>query len=132
MNTPPGAPKTIPNRRGFSLAALFVLVTASAVVVAGAAPLARDVGRRNLDLWSLPATMVAGLITGLILGALFGIHHYRATRGLGFGAAAGMTIGAIAGPMSLLQPNDLPNVGLAMFAGSLLIVAVAAFTRSKS
>ena len=132
MNQPPPAVKPRPASRGFSLASLFVLVTASAVVIAGAAPLMRDVNSRELDLRSLPLSMLAGLAAGLVLGVLLGLHQFRIARGVGFGAAVGMTLGILAGPMSLLKPKDVPGVGLAMFVGSLLIVGIAALARSRS
>lgn len=120
-----------PNR-GFSLAALFVLVTVSAVAVAGIAPLFRNWEERRIDPWAIPVWMLAGMLSGLTLGIAMGLHHFRVGRGIGLGAVAGMVLGALAGPMCLLLPADLPSVGLAMFVGSLFIVGVASVTRIKS
>lgn len=118
--------------RGFSLGALFVLVTASAVVIAGVAPLLRDFAGHEFDPLDLLGVMVAGLVGGMTLGAIIGVHHYRVSTGVSYGAVAGAAIGLISAPITLLRANELGPVALAMFVGSLLIVFVAAITRQRA
>ena len=125
---PPG-----PNSsRGFSLAALFVLVTASAVVIAGIAPLLRDFEGHGFDAIEFLGVMVAGLLGGTTLGSIIGLHHYRVGTGVSYGAAVGGALGLISVPITLLRSNELAPVALAMFVGSVLIVFVAAITRQRA
>ena len=125
---PPG-----PNSsRGFSLAALFVLVTASAVIIAGIAPLLRDFAGHGFSEMQLIGVMISGLLGGMTLGTIIGLHHYRVGTGVSYGAAVGAAIGLISVPMTLLRASELAPVALAMFVGSLLIVFVAAITRQRA
>ena len=129
--TPKHDSSTAKSRHGFSLAALFVLVTASAVVIAGAAPLVRDFENRDLDAAAVLGCMAAGLTVGFLLGLTIGVHHYHRSRGILCGIGTGSVLGLMVGPMCLLRPNELGAVALAMFVGSVLIVFVAAFGRKR-
>src|SRR5687767_12698099 len=125
---PPGSNSS----RGFSLAALFVLVTASAVIIAGIAPLLRDFAGHGFSEMHLVGVMVSGLLGGMALGTIIGLHHYRVGTGVSYGATVGAAIGFISVPITLLRASELVPVALAMFVGSVLIVFVAAITRQRA
>ena len=119
----------MPLRHGYPLGALFVVVTACAVLIAGVSPLARLAFREEADLGrSLIATLV-GAGWGLLIGLLVGLIGHRTALASGLGALSGTFIGAAAGVICLLPARELSSAAAAMTAGSALIVGVALFMR---
>jgi hypothetical protein len=116
-------------RRGYSLASLFVLVTACAALVAGFTPLARHGGAEGIGVNSLLVAMALGFVGGLILGLVLGLLQFRLGMAVPLGGAAGAFIGLAAGLISLLPTALLGTSALAMLVGSGLVVAVALVTR---
>jgi hypothetical protein len=112
-------------RRGYPLGALFVLVAACAVLIAGAAPYVQLVAQTKADFETLLAALVIGGGCGLVLGIILGLHHFRRALGTLVGAGAGTVIGATAGLITLLPADRFLTVAAAMSAGSGLIVVVA-------
>jgi hypothetical protein len=115
--------------RGFSLASLFVLVTACAALVAGVTPLVRQASASGIATNDLLVAMAAGLLGGLLLGIFVGLLQFRVGMAVPMGAAAGATIGLAAGLVALLPTALLATSALAMLVGSVLIVGVALATR---
>lgn len=120
-----------PARRGYPLGTLFVLLAISAVLTAGLAPVFRAVTADKLQWWDplIAAGIGAGVLAfvGVCVGGLYFPHW----RGLLTGGIAGVCVGLIAGPLSLVEPRELLPAALAMCVGSVISVAIAAAMRRK-
>jgi hypothetical protein len=116
-------------RRGYPLGALFVLVAASAVLIAGVTPVIRQGIAGLVPFGMLLAGFGAGAGVGLFLGILVGLHHYRRASGILIGATVGSTIGAVGGLMAMTPIQQLPAAAVAIVAGSALVVGVALIMR---
>lgn len=119
-------------RRGYPIGALFVVVTACAVLTAGASPLVRLVALEEVSLESFLVALGLGAGWGLLIGAITGIVQFRSALGGVVGAGAGLFIGAAGGLIALLPAHKLMAATAAMTAGSALIVAVALLTRQDA
>jgi hypothetical protein len=115
--------------RGYPLGALFVVVTACAVLIAGAAPLVRTMFQEGTDVGRIVITTCAAAAWGMVVGLLVGLIGHRTTVASGLGALAGTVIGGAAGMISLLPARELAPVAAAMTAGSALIVGLALLMR---
>lgn len=115
-------------RKGYPLGALFVLVTASAVLIAGIAPLVRLVAKGEAPEYLLVGLAV-GIVCGFVVGATLGLLQFRRALGFAMGATAGTLIGAAAGGIALLPASQLVSASIAMSVGSGLIVGVAVLMR---
>ena len=111
-------------RHGYPLGALFVLVTACAVLVAGITPLIRLVAKGESPEYLLLAIAV-GIGCGFIVGSTLGLLQFRKALGFAMGATAGTFIGATAGGIALLPVGQLIPASIAMNVGSGLVVGVA-------
>jgi hypothetical protein len=119
-------------RRGYPIGALFVVVTASAVLVAGASPLIRLAFRGEVEIPTVLAALALGAGWGLLIGGVTGILQFRSALGGLVGAGAGTLIGAAAGLIARLPASELTAATAAMTAGSALIIAVALLTRQEA
>ena len=120
-----------PPRRGYPLGTLFVLVAISAVLTAGLSPAIRAVAADKLVWWQpLLAAGIGAAVLGFV-GVFAGGIYFPHWRGLLTGGIAGVFIGLIAGPLSLVQPRDLLPYALAMCVGSVISVGIAAAMRRK-
>jgi hypothetical protein len=115
--------------RGFSLSGLFVLVTASAALVAGFTPLVRQAAAGQVNGIELSAALVGGFTGGLLLGLVLGLLQFRVGLAVPMGAAAGALIGMAAGMVALLPTATLSTSAIAMLVGSGLVVAVSLLNR---
>lgn len=115
-------------RRGYPLGALFVLVTACAVLVAGITPLVRLVAKGEAPA-ELAGGVVVGVGVGFILGSMLGLLQYNRALGFGLGAISGTLIGAASGGIAMLPASQVIPAAIAMTAGSCLIVGVAYLMR---
>jgi hypothetical protein len=115
--------------RGYPIGALFVLVTACAVLAAGVTPLARPAADGGVAGNDLLLAAGSGAACGLLVGAVLGVLYYRFAMGIAMGLAAGAVIGAVAGAMSLLPGNQMVTAAAAMTAGSGLVIGVALVMR---
>jgi len=118
-------------RRGYPLGALFVVVTACAVLAAGATPLVRLFFAGEEELGRFVAAIIAGGILGLLFGVTTGIWQFRSGLGALMGAIAGPPIGSAAGLIALLPADQLTPAAAAMTVGSALIIGVALVMRQK-
>lgn len=116
--------------RGYPLSALLLLVTASAVVMAVAAPILR--GPRQAGLVELVAASIAGGVLLGGLGLLLGLFHYSRWRGVLWGGLLGGVLGLLLGPLIFVTPAGFPEVLLTAVGGALVIVGVAAVARLTS
>jgi hypothetical protein len=117
--------------RGYPLGALFVIVAASAVLVAGVAPLARTIFHDGADPARILLTALAAAAWGMIVGLLVGLISHRSALASGLGALSGTFIGAAAGMVSLLPVRELAPAAAAMTAGSALIIGIALVMRHR-
>src|SRR5262245_3300902 len=115
--------------RGYPLGALFVLVTACAVLAAGITPLVRMVQQGNIESMQFVIALGAGALSGMVIGVILGLMQFRMGIGVLMGTAVGVILGGAAGAMSLLTGQQLLTAALAMTAGSGLIVIVAVVMR---
>ena len=120
-----------PARRGYPLGTLFVLLAISAVLTAGLAPAFRAVAADKLKWWD--PLIAAGIGAGVLgfVGVCAGGLYFPHWRGLLTGGIAGVCVGLIAGPLSLVEPRELLPAALAMCVGSVISVAIAAAMRRK-
>ncbi len=116
-------------QHGISLASLFVITTAAAVLIAGFAPVAQRMVEGKVGIGELAAALGGGLFGGMQLGLILGMHRYRRLLGAIIGAAVGAGVGLLVGPLTLLPARLLQPVGTAMFIGSLLMIGVAIVMR---
>ena len=115
---------------GYPLGALFVLVTVSAVLVAGIAPLVRLVAKGDVvNPGQLVMGVLAGVNSGCLIGAALGLLQFRKLLGAALGATAGTLIGAAAGGLAMLPASQLITAAIPMTAGCGLIVGVALLMR---
>jgi hypothetical protein len=114
---------------GFSLAGLFILVTACAAIVAGFTPLVRLAADGRVDGVQLSISLAIGFLGGLFLGLVVGLLHFRSTLAAPIGAGTGALMGLAAGLFALLPQNQLLVSALTMVAGSALVVGVALINR---
>lgn len=115
--------------RGYPLGALFVVVTACAVLIAGVSPLARMAFHEGADLGRYFFATLVGAGWGLFIGLLVGLIGHRTALASGLGALAGTFIGAASGIIALLPAREISSAAAAMTAGSALIVGVALVMR---
>ena len=124
-------PSEAPGRRGYPLGTLFVLIAISAVLTAGISPAVRAVAAEKLQWWELLFAAGAGAAVLAVAGFCAGGIYYPRWRGFFCGGMAGVVIGLVAGPLTLVEPADLLSVTLAMSAGSIIAIAIAAVMRRK-
>ena len=117
------------SRRGYPLGALFVLVAVCAVLIAGLSPVMRETVQGNGDVGEFLAAILIGGVSGLFIGMIVGLFQFRYVLGIGLGALAGTSIGAVAGPMALLARSQVTAAAVAMTVGSGLVIAVALVMR---
>ena len=117
------------DRRGYSLSALFVLVTASAVIVGGITPLVQHAFRGSINGTSLAVALIIGLFGGLFIGLILGLLEFRVGLAVPMGAIAGSIIGLAAGLIALLPVALIGTSAITMVVGSGLVVAVALVNR---
>jgi hypothetical protein len=118
-------------RRGYPLGALFVVVTACAVLAAGVTPLIRLFSEGEEEIGRFLGAIVIGAVCGFVIGVITGLVQFRTALGGGMGAMAGTLIGAAAGLVALLRASQLAPAAAAMTAGSALIIGVALMMRRK-
>ncbi len=115
--------------RGYPLGALFVLVTACAVLVAGITPLVQMTQQGNIESMQFLLAVGAGALAGMVIGVILGLMQFRMGLGVLLGTLIGVILGGAGGAMSLLNSHQLITAALAMTAGSGLIVIVAVIMR---
>jgi hypothetical protein len=116
-------------RHGYPLGALFVVVTACAVLIAGVSPMARMAFHEDADVGRGLIAAAIGAGWGVFIGLLLGLIGHRTPLAAGLGALAGLLIGTAAGIICLLPARELTPAAAAMTAGSALIVGVALLMR---
>ena len=124
-NSNPSSPS-----RGYPLSALFLLVTASGVVLAMVTPVFR--GPQETGWTELLIASIAGSVLLSLVGLLLGLFHYSRWRGALSGVLLGAVLGLLLGPLIFASPASLPLVLLSSLGGAIVIVAVAAVARLTS
>jgi hypothetical protein len=118
-------------RRGYPLAALFVLIAACAALAGAVTPVIRAAFRGETD-----EEMLIGLVIGcafgcMLLGAIVGMLNFRWLVGSAIGAACGLVIGALAGLLVMTPTKALPPVAVSLVVGSGLMVGIAMLMRPR-
>ena len=116
-----------PSNRGYPLSALFLLVTASGVVLAMVAPVLR--GPREAGWAELLSASIAGGVALGLLGLVLGLFHYSRWRGVLWGVPLGGVLGLLIGPMVFISPTSMPFVLLNSLGGAVVILGIAAVAR---
>jgi hypothetical protein len=124
-NSNPSSPS-----RGYPLSALFLLVTASGVVLAMVTPIFR--GPQEAGWTELLIASIAGGVVLSLLGLFLGLFHYSRWRGMLSGVLLGGVLGLLLGPLVFASPASLPLVLLSALGGAVVIVAVGAVARLTS
>src|SRR5262245_65637934 len=104
--------------RGYPLGALFVLVTACAVLAAGITPLVQMVQQGNIESMQFVIALGAGALCGMVIGVMLCIMQFRMGIGVLMGTALGVILGGAAGVMSLLTGDRLFTASWAITARS--------------
>jgi hypothetical protein len=115
--------------RGYPLGALFVAVTACAVMIAGVTPMVRSVFEGDVDVSRFLGAIGVGSIGGMVIGLIVGLFQSRKSLGMAIGLGAGLVIGAQAGIIALMPASQLGPATAAMTAGSAVLVGVALMMR---
>lgn len=116
--------------RGYPLSALFLLVTASGVVLAMVTPIFR--GPQEAGLTELLIASIAGGVLLSLLGLFLGLFHYSRWRGALSGVLLGGALGLLLGPLVFAPPASLPLVLLSALGGAVVILGVGAVARLTS
>src|SRR5436305_14500055 len=95
------------SRQGYPIGALFVLVTLSAVLLGGIAPLVRVGGDDVPETVTFLATMGIGAFSGIVAGVILGLLQFRMGLGVIMGGTLGAILGIIAGLMALLSSKQI-------------------------
>ena len=96
--------RVLPLRRGYSLAALFLLMATIAVVAA----MASSVPSWSKVAWNVAIpNLVVGFLGGAILGGTLGIHYERRIRSTLAGIAMGAVVGLVAGALTIAEFSPL-------------------------
>ncbi|MCU0874975.1 MAG: hypothetical protein MUE50_21805 [Pirellulaceae bacterium] len=119
-----------PPSRGYPLSALFLLVTASGVVLAMVTPVFR--GPQEAGWTELLIAAIAGGVALSLLGLVLGLFHYSRWRGVLSGMLLGGVLGLLLGPLIFASPASLPLVLLSALGGAIVIVGVGAVARLTS
>ena len=119
--------KRTSSNRGYPLSALFLLVTASGVVLAMVAPVLRGPCEAGTE--ELLGAAIAGSLTLGLLGLFLGLFHYSRWRGVLWGVLLGGVLGLLIGPMAFISPTSLPFVLLNSLGGAVVILGIAAVSR---
>lgn len=113
--------RVLPLRRGYSLAALFVLMATIAVLAA----MASSVPSWQKVAWNVAIpNLVVGFLGGALLGGTIGIHYERRARSMIAGIFVGAAAGLIGGALSFADFN--PFMALLQCA---VLVALAVLVR---
>jgi len=126
----PATPNPATPSRGYPLSALFLLVTASGVVLAMVTPVFR--GPQEAGWTELLIASIAGGVLLSLVGLLLGLFHYSRWRGVLSGGLLGAVLGLLLGPLIFASPASLPLVLLSSLGGAVVIVGVAAVARLTS
>jgi hypothetical protein len=118
-------------RRGYPLAALFVLVTGCAALAAAVTPVLRAAFSDNLDNETLAIAIAASISGCVFLGALIGVLGFRWLVGASIGAAVGLAVGIVGGLLMMTPTNDLNKVAVSLVVGSGLMVGMALLLRPR-
>ena len=119
------------NRRGYPLAALFVLVTACAALIAAVAPVMQHLFKESVDGAMLAWALAGGGGLGLTLGLVIGSVQHGWKLGLPIGGISGLALGLVGGVLALAPARHLPAAAVTLVVGSGLMIGVAIFTRQR-
>jgi hypothetical protein len=120
-----------PSQRGYPLGALFVLVTASATIIAGLAPVLRGFGDDGPDTATVLISVGLGFFAGGAIGAVMGLYQYRWVVGASLGIICGTIVGVVAGLLALAPARIMPSVAIAFMVGSGLMIGIALVMRQS-
>src|SRR5688572_21611306 len=97
-------------RRGYPLAALFVLVAACAALAAAITPVLRAAFQGDVDEGLLLGSVIGCIAGCMLLGAIIGMLNYRWLVGGGIGSLVGLVIGGVAGLLAMTSSKQLVPV----------------------
>ncbi|MFO0901816.1 MAG: hypothetical protein U0939_02380 [Pirellulales bacterium] len=115
--------------QGYTLGALFLLVTVAGALVGYALPLGKVLGRDPTP-WQdiILSSVLVGLFTFLV-GGMIGLAQRRPVAGLFIGGPIGAIIGLIIGPLTLVPLEQFGEFLRLSLMGSVVIIIMAAVLR---
>lgn len=119
-------------RRGYPLAALFVVVAACAALAAAVTPAVRTTFQGNMDEELLLGVIVGSIAGCVLLGTIVGLLNYRWLIGAATGAVVGVVIGIVAGLLAMTPTKQLVPVAASLLVGSGLMVGIAMLLRPRN
>ncbi|MGE0760858.1 MAG: hypothetical protein AB7F89_20860 [Pirellulaceae bacterium] len=120
MSTASNAP-----RRGFPLAALFLVLTASGIVAALLGPALRAVSQGQVGSREAILSGTSYAIAVMFLGGTIGLSHYHRLRGFFWGLVTGGCLGMVTSPL-LLSPREYLDKILMLSVGGTCAIIFAA------
>jgi Na+/proline symporter len=118
--------------RGYTLGMLFLLIAACGVLLGLSAPILREPGSRGVGLAQILIVAIVSAVLLAILGMLLGLFHYRRVPGVLCGLVTGALLGAVFGPTIFVPPQSFPFIFSTAVGGAILIVVVGAVIRLTS
>ena len=118
-------------RRGYPLAALFVLVAACAALAGAVTPVLRAAFKGDMDEEVLVWAVLGSAFGCVLLGAILGMLNFRWLVGAAIGAACGLVLGALSGLILMTPTRSLPPVAVSLVVGSGLMVGIALLMRPR-
>lgn len=116
--------------RGYPLGALFVLVTSAATLIAGLAPVVRNLGPQGPHMPnSIVNAIVLCVVPLSVVGGVLGLFQFRWLLGGFVGVAVGTVVGLAAALLSLASSNQLIGTTIAFVVGSGLMIGIALVMR---
>lgn len=124
------APRDGSNRSPITLAFLFYLVTFGAIL---SACLATLVDNETVTRQSLQWSMIGGGTIGMMIGCLLGLLRFRSWSLAAAGTLSGLSVGLIAGALTLISSDNFLQTNLiAAVGGWLIILSMCITARHKT
>lgn len=114
---------------GYPLAALFLLLSLAATLLAMWAPAVQAaVGGGEATAYLLAYTIFSTIIWGIV-GGFVGLYHYRRGMGALVGSITGATVGVLIGPLSVTRVGGFPGLIVICLLGSAVLVVIGVVSR---
>jgi hypothetical protein len=130
MGTEP--PKDDSRPSGYPLAALFVLLAVCATLLAMWGPATVTAFAVGPDVAALIGYALASAVFWGIVGGFVGLYHHRRGIGAMLGAATGVTVGALIGPLVVTPAGGFPGLVVISLVGSAVLVIIGIVSRLTS
>jgi hypothetical protein len=119
-------------KKGYPLGLLFILVAFSATLMAMFSTLFRGESIERVGSKQLADALLSGVLLGMCVGTLIGLHHYWRRRGAAWGCVTGVLVGGVSLPIMLIPIERMLTVALAGVGGAILLLVIGVLMRGYS